>query len=176
VIETERLVLRKPRLEDADALYELYSDPEVMRYIGSGDTFDRAETHAWVEKALGRWEANGFGHLVIEREGVVLGRAGFLVWDADEWRTGTLAELGDRAAVELGWLLGRAHWGNGYAVEAATACRDHAFSELGLQRLISLIAPGNDRSARVAERIGSRYVRDVGRGDWVARLYAVARS
>jgi RimJ/RimL family protein N-acetyltransferase len=176
VIRTERLVLRKPTDDDVDALCEIYSDPEVMRYIGTGDVFDLEETRAWVEKALVRWEANGFGHFVIEHEGEVIGRAGFLVWDPDEWRTGTLPELGDRAAVELGWMLGRAHWGNGYAVEAALACRDHAFRELGLARLISLIAPGNDPSMRVAEKIGSRYVRDVGRGDWVARLYAVART
>lgn len=176
MIETERLLLRKPALDDADALSEIYSDPEVMRYIGTGDTLDRAETRAWIKKALARWEANGFGQLVIERDGEVVGRAGFLVWDADEWRVGTLPELGERAAVELGWMLGRAHWGHGYAAEAAEACRDHAFRELGLPRLISLIAPGNDRSVRVAEKIGARYVRDVGRGDWVARLFAVART
>jgi len=176
VIETERLVLRKPSVDDVVALREMYADPEVMRYIGSGETLNRTATRAWVRKALQRWKANGVGHFVIEHDGVVVGRTGFLVWDADEWRTGTLNELGDRAAVELGWMLGREHWGHGYAAEAATACRDHAFADLGLERLISLIAPGNERSVRVAERIGSRYIRDVGRDGWVARLYAVARN
>ena len=175
MIETERLLLRKPTLDDADALYEAYSDPEVMRYIGMGETFDRAATRAWIKKARQRWDANGFGHFVIERDDIVVGRAGFLVWDSEEWRVRTLAEAGDRAAIELGWLLGRAHWGHGYAVEAATALRDHAFGELALTRLISLIARGNDRSVRVAQKLGSRYVRDVTRDDWVAQLYAVQR-
>jgi RimJ/RimL family protein N-acetyltransferase len=175
VIETERLLLRKPRRSDARALLEAYGDPEVMRHIGSGETFDLARTRAWVDTSLRRWRADGFGHFVVEHRGGVLGRVGFLVWDPDAWRPGTRAELGDGCAVELGWLLAREHWGNGYAVEAATACRDHAFRELGLTRLISLIAHGNDRSTRVAERIGSRYVRDVGRGEWSARLFAVSR-
>jgi len=105
----------------------------------------------------------------------VLGRAGFLVWDADAWQTGTLAELGDRGAVELGWLLAREHWGHGYATEAALALRDHGFAKLGFTRLISLILRGNERSERVAQKIGERYVRDVSRGDWTARLFAVQR-
>lgn len=142
MIETERLLLRKPGLDDAGALHEAYSDPEVMRYIGLGGTFGREETRAWLEKALARWDANGFGHFVLERDGVVIGRAG----------------------------------GHGYAGEVAAACRDHAFGELGLTRLISLIAPGNERSVRVAEKLGTQYRRDVGRGDWHAQLYALERA
>ena len=174
-IETERLVLRRPRLSDAKALHAAYGDPEVMRYIGEGQTMTPAKTKAWIEKALARWKADGFGHFVIEKDRKVIGRAGFLVWDPDEWRTGTLAELGDHAAVELGWMLAREHWGNGYATEAAIALRDYGFKELRFERLISLIAHGNDASVKVAERIGARYVRDVGRGDWKVRLFAVSR-
>ena len=177
MIETDRLRLRKPGLDDADGLAVAYADPEVMRYIGAGETFDVEGTRAWLEKALRRWDADGFGHFVAERreDGRVLGRAGFLVWDPDAWQPGTLAELGDRGAVELGWLFAREHWGNGYATEAALALRDHGFRALGFTRLISLILRGNERSERVAERIGSRYIRDVSRGDWTARLFAVQR-
>jgi RimJ/RimL family protein N-acetyltransferase len=176
-IETERLVLRRPRLSDAKALQAAFGDPEVMQYIGAGETLDLERTRAWVEKALARWKADGFGHFVVERrdDKKVLGRAGFLVWDPDEWRTGTLEELGDDGVVELGWLLAREHWGNGYAREAATALRDYAFKELRLERLIHLIAYGNEASVKVADAIGARYVREVGRGDWKARLYAVQR-
>jgi len=176
-IETDRLRLRRPTLEDAPALAEAYSDPEVMRYIGVGETFDVEGTRDWLGKAFRRWDADGFGHFAVERkeDGRVLGRAGFLVWDPDAWRTGTLAELGDRGAVELGWLLAREHWGRGYASEAALALRDHGFAQLGFTRLISLILRGNERSERVAEKIGSRYVRDVSRDEWTARLFAVQR-
>ena len=174
-IETERLVLRRPRLSDAKALHAMYGDPEVMRYIGDGSTLTPAKTKAWIEKALARWKADGFGHFVIEKDRKVIGRAGFLVWDPDEWKTGTLADLGDHAAIELGWMLAQEHWGNGYATEAAVALRNYGFKELKFERLISLITHGNDASVKVAERLGARYVRDVGRGDWKVRLYAVSR-
>jgi ribosomal-protein-alanine N-acetyltransferase len=174
-IETERLVLRRPRLSDAKALHAIYGDPEVMRYIGDGSTLTPAKTRAWIEKALARWKADGFGHFVIEKDRKVIGRAGFLVWDPDEWKTGTLADLGDHAAIELGWMLAQEHWGNGYATEAAIALRNYGFKELKFERLISLITHGNDASVKVAERLGARYVRDVGSGDWKVRLYAVSR-
>jgi ribosomal-protein-alanine N-acetyltransferase len=177
MIETYRLRLRKPTLDDAEALHEAYGDPEAMRYIGAGETRDLAGTRALLERSLERWEADGFGHFAVERkeDGRVVGRVGFVVWDADDWQPGTLAAFGDRAAIELGWILAREHWGHGYATEAALAVRDHGFTQLGFTRLISLILRGNDRSVRVAEKIGSRYVRDVSREDWTARLFAVQR-
>jgi ribosomal-protein-alanine N-acetyltransferase len=177
MIETYRLRLRKPTLDDAEALHEAYGDPEAMRYIGAGETRDLAGTRALLERSLERWEADGFGHFADERkeDGRVVGRVGFVVWDADDWQPGTLAAFGDRAAIELGWILAREHWGHGYATEAALAVRDHGFTQLGFTRLISLILRGNDRSVRVAEKIGSRYVRDVSREDWTARLFAVQR-
>jgi RimJ/RimL family protein N-acetyltransferase len=176
-IETERLVLRRPRLSDAKSLHAAFSDPEVMRFIGLGDTKDLEQTREWIDKALRRWKADGFGQFVIERkeDRRVVGRAGFLVWDPDTWQTGTLAELGEHSVVELGWMLAQEHWGNGYALEAAIALRDYGFKDLKFTRLISLILRGNDRSIRVAEKIGSRYVRDVSRDEWTARLYAVNR-
>lgn len=178
MIETDRLRLRKPTLEDVDAILEAHGDPEVMRYIGDGTAQDRAGVAAWIERALQRWDADGFGQLVVERRGDdrVLGRSGFLVWSSETWQTGTRAELGDAAIVEVGWILAREHWGHGYAPEAAAACRDHGFGVLGLERIHSLIAHGNDRSVRVAEKIGERYLRDVERGPgWTAQLFAVDR-
>lgn len=178
MIETDRLLLRKPKLGDAKALQAAYGDPEVMRFIGTGETRTLEETREWIKRAVARWKADGFGALVVERkeDKRVLGRSGFLVWNSETWQTGTLAEFGDAAVVELGWILAQEHWGQGYAVEAAAACRDYAFKELKLTRLISLIMRGNDRSVRVAEKIGERYVRDVGRDDWSVRLYAVNRT
>jgi RimJ/RimL family protein N-acetyltransferase len=76
---------------------------------------------------------------------------------------------------ELGFIIAREGWGQGYATEAATALRTYAFKELRFERLIHLIAYGNEPSVKVAENIGARYVREVGRGDWKARLYAVQR-
>ena len=163
-------MLRKPRLEDAEELVAAYSDQETMRYIGDGSTTDLAGTRAAVEKWLARWDANGSGFFVIERreDARIVGRAGFLVWDPETW---TIATLDDRAEVELGWTLIRAYWGNGYATEAALALRDWT----DRRRLISLIQHGNERSVRVAEKLGERYERDVVVRGVPTRLYALER-
>ena len=93
----------------------------------------------------------------IERrdDGRFLGRIGLIVWDTSEWRQATLAEAGDRAQPELGWALARAHWGCGYATEAALTVREWARRERGIERLISLIHPDNERSRSLARRLGA---------------------
>ena len=154
MLETERLNLRKPRLEDADDLLAYVGDPEVTRWIG-GETGDRAATVAKIEEWLARWDANGIGPFCVVREGRVLGRCGFVVWDARTWRMSTYAAAGAHAETELGWALAQAHWGHGYATEAARALREWAYRERGVRRLISLIAPRNVRSIRVADKLGA---------------------
>ena len=57
-------------------------------------------------------------------------------------------------AVEVGWRLSRAHWGHGYATEAARAAIDFAFAEAGLEEVVAMTVPANVRSQRVMERIG----------------------
>ncbi len=156
-LETERLVLRPPRLEDATAAAEMLGDPEVMRVLG-GEPVQPADVPAVVEKWIRRWGLNGVGPFVVERrgDGRFLGRAGVLVWDTRTWTHCSLAEVGEHAQPEIGWALARAHWGRGYATEAGRAVRDWARAERGFDRLISLIAPANVASRRVAERLGAR--------------------
>ena len=141
-----------------------------MRYIGDGSTTDLAGTRSAIEKWLARWEANGIGFFVVALRGEehVIGRAGFLVWDPDTW---TISELDDRSEVELGWTLARSQWGQGYATEAALALRD--WTDRG--RLISLIQHGNERSVRVAEKIGEQYERDVEVQGVRTRLYSLGQ-
>ena len=177
-LQTERLVLRLPRLDDAEALVDAVSDPETMRYIGDGSTTDLAGARRTIGKWLARWAESGLGQLAVEgrEDGAFLGRAGFLVWDREEWRIGSRPELGERAEVEIGWTLLRRHWGHGYATEAALALRDWALGEAGLTRLISLIQHGNERSVRVAEKLGERYERDVEVMGMRTRLFALGQA
>ena len=168
MIETERLVLRRPRPEDAPDLAVAYADPEVVRFMGDGSTATLTEVEEGIAEWLDRWESWGMSLCSLERreDGRVVGRAGFLRWDPETWQVG-----GDET--ELGWLLAREHWGQGYATEAALALREWAVAERGLTRLISLIRPGNDRSVRVAERLGERYERDVEVRGKLSRLYSI---
>jgi RimJ/RimL family protein N-acetyltransferase len=146
-----------------------------VRFIGDGSTATLAQVEEAIAFWLTRWEANGLGLCALERrhDGRVLGRAGFLVWDTAVWEPSTFAEAGERAQVELGWMLAREHWRRGYATEAALALRDWAFAERGLTRLISLIRPGNEPSVRVAERIGERHAGEIVMGGLPALVYAV---
>jgi len=156
-LETERLVLRLPRLEDAPAAAEYLADEEVMRFLG-GVTVPAEDAPAVVQRWLDRWAENGAGQFAIERrdDGAFLGRSGILVWDTRSWTHASFADAGEHAQPELGWTLVRRHWGHGYATEAALAVRDWARRERGIGRLISLINAANAASQRVAERLGAR--------------------
>lgn len=167
LLETERLLLRKPRPEDADALVEVISDPETMRYIGDGSTGGIAAARHAIRRWLQRWDESGIGQFLVERrdDGRFVGRAGFLVWDPETWKPASKGET------EIGWTIVRSLWGNGYATEAALALRDWT----DRPRLISLIQQGNERSIRVAEKIGERYERDVEVHGMATRLYSLER-
>jgi RimJ/RimL family protein N-acetyltransferase len=170
LIETERLLLRKPRAEDAPALLEAYSDAETMRFIGDGSTATLAEVETAIPRWLEHWDAWGVGFFVLEpkEDPCVAGRAGFLRWDPETWEVGGVE-------TEIGWTLAREHWGHGYATEAALALRDWAFEKRGLTRLISLIQQENLRSIRVAEKLGEQYERDVEVRGQPTRLYSIER-
>lgn len=144
-LETERLRLRAFRNDDLDAYAAMSADPEVMRHIGAGKTLTRGEAWRSMAAMLGHWQLLGYGMWALERksDGALVGRAGFL--HPPDWPD-----------FELGWLLAREHWGQGYATEAARAALDHAFTALGRERVVSLIRPGNTASIRLAERLGQR--------------------
>jgi RimJ/RimL family protein N-acetyltransferase len=157
VIETERLLLRMPVAEDAEAALELITDPVAMEFIGGVHPDARTDPGFVVRRWLERWDDNGCGPFCVVRrvDGRWLGRTGVLVWDVRTWTQTTFANAGEHAQPELGWALAREHWGHGYATEAVLAVRDWARGDRGLQRLISVIAPTNLRSQRLAERLGA---------------------
>jgi RimJ/RimL family protein N-acetyltransferase len=153
-LETERLTLRPLALDDLEDLARFVSDPETMRYIGGGGTRTREQARDTLGRMIESFRARGYGQLglVRKKDEAFLGRCGLLVWDRATW---TITDALDRPVeTEVGYLLGREHWGNGYATEAALAVRDWALAELGLERLIALIYPDNVRSIRVAQKLG----------------------
>lgn len=155
MIETARLVLRLPTLDDAETLLEFVGDDEVMRPIGDeAGGLEKAE--ALVERWIARWDRNGVGQFIVERDGHVFGRVGLIVRDARTWETSAYDLAGKYAQEELGWALIRRAWGYGYATEAAQAVKSWCHEERRIERLVSLIAPDNVRSRRVAEKLGAR--------------------
>ena len=177
-LETPRLTLRPLSAGDLDALAPYYADREVMRFIGSGRTLAGDEVAVALDRMIERHARDGFGQLAVVRtsDGRVLGRVGFLVWDTTTWTPSALADSPAEHEIELGWKLGREHWGRGYATEAASAMRDYGFAELGFTRLISLIDPGNRASIRVAEKLGMKSERRVDLEERPVLVYALAAA
>jgi [ribosomal protein S5]-alanine N-acetyltransferase len=178
-LETERLILRKPELGDVDGYAKLWGDPEVVRFLG-GQTQTPEEVPTGIERMLKHWERHGVGLFSVLRkeDERLIGRVGYLLWDSERWANAMHEELEEPLELEIGWVVARAFWGQGYATEAAAACRDHAFGSLGRDRVISLIAPANVASIRVAEKIGERYERDVDIGAAVGPVgvYALQKT
>jgi RimJ/RimL family protein N-acetyltransferase len=142
VIETERLLLRRPTEADVESPPAWLSDPEVMDWLGGVEPAAEVVRH-WLDQ----WERVPSGKFLaqLRRDGAVVGRVGANYYDPQTWQRSAAG------VPELGWAFAREHWGRGYATEAALAVREW----LRAPRVVSLIAPGNLRSQRVAERLGA---------------------
>jgi RimJ/RimL family protein N-acetyltransferase len=144
-LETPRLWLRGLRDSDAEDYAALYAEPEVVRFMGDGQTWDRARARRHMAFAVDHWQLKGVGPWVAEEKatGAFLGMIG--CWEPETW-----------PGFELGWHLAPRHWGRGYASEGARAALDHAFRVWQREHVTSLMLPENLASIRVAERIGEQ--------------------
>ena len=150
-LTTERLLLRHFDLQDAEPIYQVFGDVEVMRFS------DGLKTKAWVQNwlhlCLERYQNWGFGPYAAVEQGnqAVIGYCGLFAFP----------NIDGQAETEIGYRLARSAWGQGYATEAGRAVRDYAFDTLGVKRLIAMIDPSNLASIRVAEKIGMKYEKDI---------------
>jgi RimJ/RimL family protein N-acetyltransferase len=150
IFETERLVARDWTLGDTDAAYEIYRDPEVVRYLGSVPA--PVESRDAMRERVERWIAGndalrgtGYGFWALAtHDGTLVGAT-------------LLKPLPDATEVEVGWHLGRAHWGNGYATEGARGAVAHGFDDVGLDVVYAVVVKDNEPSLAVARRLGMTY-------------------
>jgi RimJ/RimL family protein N-acetyltransferase len=143
ILGTPRVILREMTPEDIDFIAEMMAHPEVNFFYER--RFTREESEIWLERQIERYRRDGTGlWLVLNRTtGDPIGQVGLAMQDVE----------GSRLP-EIGWLLHRPYWGQGYATEAGAAVRDSALNDWGHSRLISLIRPVNLASQRVARRLG----------------------
>jgi RimJ/RimL family protein N-acetyltransferase len=148
-LRTERLLLRRWRPADAEPLAAINADPEVMRYIGRGAVLGRGLSDDLLTRFEREWRDRGFGLWAVEEQatpGELLGFCGLSV-------PMFLPEV--LPCVEVGWRLARAAWGRGLATEAARAALAFGFGpEHGMREILAIVSPGNERSLRVAEKLG----------------------
>ncbi len=169
ILTTERLFLRHFHILDAEAMYRVFGDAEVMRF---GDGIQTKEwVHAWLHTCLERYyQTWGFGpYAVVEQHNKdVIGYCGLFFFP----------DVNGQPEVEIGYRLRRSAWGNGYATEAVRAVRDYAFNTLGIRRLIAIIDPANLASIRVAEKVGMKYEQHVMLEGYIHpdHVYAITRA
>jgi len=144
-LETPRLILRPPRIEDLDGWSEMMLDEPTARFIGG--VMSRPVCWRQLMTMIGAWHSQGFAMFsVIEKSsGRWIGRLG--PWQPEGW-----------PGTEIGWSIVRDCWGKGYAVEGAEAATTWAFDALGWPDVIHSIAPQNMASQRVAQKLGSRLI------------------
>jgi RimJ/RimL family protein N-acetyltransferase len=147
-LETPRLLLRPPRLEDFDSWAQFMDDEIASRFVGGRQP--RATAWRAFMTMCGCWHMTGIAMFsVFEKStGQWVGRLG--PWSPEGW-----------PAPEIGWGILRAHWGKGYASEGAAAAMDYAFDVLGWDDVIHCIHVDNAASQGVAKKLGSRNLRRV---------------
>jgi RimJ/RimL family protein N-acetyltransferase len=159
VLVTERLCARPWTLDEADlaAAYDVYSRPEVAQWIGA--PMEPAEIKIRIERWAQPTDDPTYGVWAVEE----LARPGRPIGSV------LLRPLPpDEEDVEVGWHLHPAVWGRGYATEIGRAAAKRAF-ETGIDEVFAIVRPGNERSSRVARRLGMSYV---GRTDKYWGLHA----
>lgn len=134
-IRTERLLLRRPRMDDLDALFEIMSSPTAMRYWSTLPHASVEVTRTWLENKLAR-NADGGEDFLIAFEGRVIG------------------EVGAGRLPHFGFMIHPDFWGRGFATEASRAFIAHAFSQTSASELSADVDPRNTASLSVLGRLG----------------------
>jgi [ribosomal protein S5]-alanine N-acetyltransferase len=142
-LATDRLVLRPFRADDFAAVHAYASDPEVVRFMDWGP--NRVEdTRFYLDRMLARRETQHTFAVERVADGTVIGAAELQVVS------------GEHRRADMGYVLGRAAWGQGYATEAAAAILRYGFDHVDLHKISATCDPDNVASARILEKIGMR--------------------
>jgi ribosomal-protein-alanine N-acetyltransferase len=146
MLETERLILRPLDENDIEAVYEMRSDADVMRFIREPQSLD--ETENWIRLVSSLWEKDKLGFCaVIEKE--TLRFSGWCgIWH--------LKESGE---LEVGYAIAKDFWNKGFATEAAEKFIEYAFETLNPEKVVAVAEPENLASRRVMEKLGMKLVK-----------------
>ncbi|MGO4221431.1 GNAT family N-acetyltransferase [Lysobacter sp. TAF61] len=147
VLQTARLNIREIDESDAPFILELLTDPSFLENIGDRGVSDLASAVNYIRTGPGdSYARNGYGLWLVELKDsrIPVGTCGII-------RRDTLP------AADIGYAFLPRHWGQGYALEACQAVRDHALRTLAMPQLLAIVAPGNNASIKVLERIGFNF-------------------
>jgi RimJ/RimL family protein N-acetyltransferase len=151
VLETERLVLRRLTLDDAEFIFRLVNEPAWLRYIGDKHVRNLDDARDYLRTGpLDMYQRFGFGMFLCELKstGEAIGSCGLLKRD-------TLPDP------DIGYAFLPEHWGKGYALEAASAVLKYGHREHRLPRILAITSPDNERSIQVLQKCGMHFQRSI---------------
>jgi ribosomal-protein-alanine N-acetyltransferase len=148
ITETENLILRELDTSDAEDLFRIYSNPETIRFLGKGPDSLEDERQSIQRHIDSHYRVHGFGlwGAILKNQDRLIGRCGILRQEVD-----------GRTRPEISYLIDRDYCGRGLATEAAKGVLDIAPRKYGIDNMIAVIAAGNGRSMRVAEKCGFQF-------------------
>ena len=152
IAETERLIFRQLKPDDAKDLHRIYSNPETMKFMGDYKESVENERNNIQKHIEKYYNQLGFGlwATVLKENNRLIGRCGLLYQEIESARD-----------LEFAYLIDRDFWGRGLATEAAREIMNLGFNQFGFTQIIAVIKPENEASIRVAEKCGLNYEREV---------------
>jgi ribosomal-protein-alanine N-acetyltransferase len=143
-IETDRLLLRTFTMADLEDLRLIFSDPEVVKYLGSGKPAGRKETEYALRSIIRHRKRHGYGRwaVIFKRTRELIGYGGLRCY---------------HGTPELVYLLAKSYWGNGLATELAVASLRYGFEKLRFKRIVAMANQANKASHRVLEKVGMTF-------------------
>lgn len=146
LIETERLVLREITLNDTEEMFQLYSNPDVLKYTGEPVVASIEEMEQAIQVRISNYKKYGYGRWAtfLKNEMQFIGWAG-------------LAYLPEFDEIDLGYRFLPNYWGMGFATEASDAILTYGFDKLKLKRIIAIAMKENKASIKVMEKVGMEF-------------------
>jgi RimJ/RimL family protein N-acetyltransferase len=162
-IETDRLLLRAFKMADLDDLSMIFSDPEVVKYLGKGLPARREETECALRSIIRHRKRHGYGRwaVIFKRTLELIGYGGLRSF---------------HGTPELVYLLSKSYWGQGLATELARASLKYGFEEQRFKRIVAMANQANTASQRVMEKVGMTFEKTAHLCDMDIVCYSISRA
>ncbi len=146
MLESDRLIIRPFVEDDVDDVFEMRSDPDLMRFIRAPQ-IERHQAEDWLRLITSKWDKSGIGFcaLIDKKSKHFVGWCGLWI-------------LKETNEIEIGYAIRRDLWGMGFATESAKRILKYAFEDLNLKRVVAVAFPENSGSIGVMKKIGMEFV------------------
>jgi RimJ/RimL family protein N-acetyltransferase len=153
IIETERLILREMRKEDAEALFEMDQNPNVHKYLWQKPVLNIDEVYTYINAVRKQYDENGIGRFstFLKDSGELIGWTG-IKFVKDH------VENGNTNFYDYGYRLNEKYWNKGYASEASKAWLDYGFNQMKIEVMNAYTHAENGASNHVLQKVGFHFI------------------